>query len=64
MVNYILKYFEYEWNMKDQNKYAPAFLYLKHLQTIDSSLVIITKQLSNREKYFVIDWTESVSFVR
>ena len=64
MVNYILKYFKYEWNLKDQNKYAPAFLYLKHQQTIDSALVTITKQFSNREKYFVIDWTESVSFAR
>ena len=64
MVNYILKYFKYEWNMKDQNKYDPAFLYLKHLQTINSSLLIITEQLSNTKKYFVNDWTESVSFVR
>ena len=64
MVNYILKYFKYEWNMKDQSKYDPAFLYLKHLQTINSSLLIITEQLSNTKKYFVNDWTESVSFVR
>ena len=64
MVNYILKYFKYEWNMKDQKKYDPAFLYLKHLQTINSSLLIITEQLSNTKKYFVNDWTESVSFVR
>ena len=44
MVNYILKFFKYEWNMKDQSKYDPAFLYLKHLQTINSSLLIITEQ--------------------